>query len=120
MNISFIYSICIGCTRDFPSNPKLNASFVESSQANSSFTSNSGNHCNPTYAGDTIYAYSEILEKIEHKREDIGLLRVRTIALKNQNPKEIENAKGEDGKYLPNVVLDLDYTVVIPKKSTKK
>lgn len=24
---------------------------------------NSGNHCNPTYAGDTIYAYSEILEK---------------------------------------------------------
>ena len=29
---------------------------------------NSGNHCNPTYAGDTIYAYSEILEKIEHKR----------------------------------------------------
>ncbi|WP_207796802.1 MaoC family dehydratase [Aliarcobacter cryaerophilus] len=81
---------------------------------------NSGNHCNPTYAGDTIYAYSEILEKIEHKREDIGLLRVRTVALKNQNPKEIENAKGEDGKYLPNVVLDLDYTVVIPKKSTKK
>ena len=62
----------------------------------------------------------EILEKIDHKREDIGLLRVRTVALKNQNPKEIENAKGEDGKYLPNVVLDLDYTVVIPKKSTKK
>ena len=26
----------------------------------------------------------------------------------------------EDGKYLPNVVLDLDYTVVIPKKVTKK
>ena len=53
-------------------------------------------------------------------KEDIGLLRVRTIALKNQNPKEIENAKGEDGKYLPNVVLDLDYTVVIPKKLLKK
>ena len=31
------------------------------------YTINSGNHCNPTYAGDTIYAYSEILEKIEHK-----------------------------------------------------
>ncbi|RBQ28269.1 MaoC family dehydratase [Aliarcobacter vitoriensis] len=81
---------------------------------------NSGNHCNPTYAGDTIYAYTEILEKIEHKREDLGLLRLRTIALKNKTPKEIENAKDEDGKYLPNVILDLDYTVVIPKKSTKK
>ena len=81
---------------------------------------NSGNHCNPTYAGDTIYAYTEILETIDHKREDIGLLRLRTIAVKNQNPTEISSPKGEDGKYLPNIVLDLDYTVVIPKKSTKK
>lgn len=80
---------------------------------------NSGSHCNPTYAGDTIYAYSEILEKIEVNREDIGLLRLRTIGLKNQNSNEIENPKNEDGKYLPNVVLDLDYTVVIPKKITK-
>ena len=81
---------------------------------------NSGNHCNPTYAGDTIYAYTEVLETINHKREDIGLLRLRTVAIKNQNPTEISNPKGEDGKYLPNIVLDLDYTVVIPKKSTKK
>lgn len=81
---------------------------------------NSGNHCNPTYAGDTIYAYTEVLETINHKREDIGLLRLRTVAIKNQNPTEISSPKGEDGKYLPNIVLDLDYTVVIPKKSTKK
>jgi len=45
---------------------------------------------------------------------------LKTIALKNQTPNEIENPKGEDGKYLPNVVLDLDYTVVIPKTKTKK
>ena len=81
---------------------------------------NSGNHCNPTYAGDTIYAYTEVLETINHKREDIVLLRLRTVAIKNQNPTEISSPKGEDGKYLPNIVLDLDYTVVIPKKSTKK
>ena len=84
------------------------------------YSINSGTHSNPTYAGDTIYAYTEILEKIDHKREDIGLLRLRTIALKNLSSNEIEDAKGEDGKYLPNVVLDLDYTVIIPKKSTKK
>jgi len=81
---------------------------------------NSGAHANPTYAGDTIYAYTEVLEVIDHKREDIGLLRLRTIGLKNVTPKEVSNPKGEDGKYLPNVVLDLDYTVVIPKKKTQK
>ena len=81
---------------------------------------NSGAHANPTYAGDTIYAYTEVLETIDHKREDIGLLRLRTIAVKNQKSSEIENPKGEDGKYLKNVVLDLDYTVVIPKKKTQK
>merc|ERR1711941_245475 len=73
---------------------------------------NSGAHANPTYAGDTIYAYTEVIETIDHKREDIGLLRLRTVA--------ITNPKSEDGKYLKNVVLDLDYTVVIPKKKTKK
>lgn len=81
---------------------------------------NSGAHANPTYAGDTIYAYTEIIETIEVNREDIGLLRLRTVGIKNQTAKEIENPKGEDGKYLPNVVLDLDYTVVIPKKVTEK
>jgi|GEM_PF-5131153 len=44
----------------------------------------------------------------------------RTIALKNQTPNEVENAKDESGKYLPNVILDLDYIVVIPKKITQK
>ena len=77
---------------------------------------NSGAHCNPTYAGDTIYTYSEVLEKIECDRDDIALLRLRTVGLKNLTPGEVDSPKGDDGKYLSNVVLDLDYTVVIPKK----
>lgn len=80
------------------------------------YSINSGAHANPTYAGDTIYAYSEIVEKIDTPREDIGLLRVRTIGLKNMAPVDVESPKGEDGKYIKNVVLDLDYTVAIPKK----
>ena len=81
------------------------------------YSINSGAHSNPTYAGDTIYAYSEVVEKIEvENRDDIALLRLRTIGLKNMTPVEVVSPKGEDGKYLPNVVLDLDYTVVIPKK----
>lgn len=79
------------------------------------YSINAGAHCNPTFAGDTIYAYTEILEKIEGSREDIGLLRLRTVALKNITALEIQNPKGEEGKYLPNVVLDLDYTVAIAK-----
>ncbi len=113
MGLRLMYGgIIISMARAISFNGLQNAQWV--------YAKNRGNHCNPTYEGDKIYAYSKKKKKIEHKREDIGLLRVRTIALKNQNPKEIENAKGEDGKYLPNVVLDFDYTEVIPKTSTKK
>jgi len=95
-------------------------SFNGLQNAQNIYAINSGAHANPTYAGDTIYAYTEILETINHKREDLGLLRLRTIAITNQKSEEIENPKGEDGKYLKNVVLDLDYTVVIPKRKTAK
>ncbi len=81
------------------------------------YSINAGAHANPTFAGDTIYAYTEIVEKIDvANRDDIGLLRLRTVGLKNMKAVDVESPKGEDGKYLPNVVLDLDYTVVIPKK----
>lgn len=77
---------------------------------------NSGTHANPTYAKDTIYAYSEVVEKIEHERRDLGLLRVRTIGLKNIRPEDVYSPKDENGKYIKNVVLDLDYTIIIPRR----
>ena len=95
-------------------------SFNGLQNAQNIYAINSGAHANPTYAGDTIYAYTEVIETIDHKREDLGLLRLRTIAVTNQKSDEIVNPKGEDGKYLKNVVLDLDYTVVIPKRKTAK
>ncbi len=57
------------------------------------YSINSGAHANPTYAKDTIYAYTEILEKINHERDDIGLLRLRTVAVKNQKSEEISKSK---------------------------
>lgn len=78
---------------------------------------NAGTHCNPTFAGDTIYAYTEILEKIEVNRDDIALLRLRSVGLKNMQAKDCLALKNDEGKYNKNVVLDLDYTVVIPKKN---
>lgn len=79
---------------------------------------NAGTHCNPTFAGDTLYAFTEVLESIALERTDIGLLRLRTVGLKNQTPAETPNPRNDEGKYLPNVVLDLDYTVAVPRKGS--
>jgi 2-methylfumaryl-CoA hydratase len=82
---------------------------------------NGGAHANPTFAGDTIYARSEVLGKAELPgRKDLGALRLRLTAIKNADPtKESIPLKVEkDGaeSYHPNVVLDLDYWVMMPKR----
>ena len=71
----------------------------------------SGKHSAPTFAGDTIYAWSKILEK-EKINENFGTLLIRTIASKNNS-----DVIFPDKKSLPeNVVLDLEYSVLIPIK----
>jgi len=77
---------------------------------------NSGSHANPTFAGDTIYCYTMVKDVIEHERKEIGLLRLQSIGLKNITPLEVESHLDDNGKYLPQVVLDIDYTVIIPKR----
>jgi 2-methylfumaryl-CoA hydratase len=77
---------------------------------------NGGRHVAPTFAGDTIYAWSEVLEKLEvPSRSDIGALRLRTIAVKDRTCADFPNV-GADGKTDPAVVLDLDYTVLVPRR----
>ena len=77
---------------------------------------NGGTHCNPTFAGDTIHAWSEVLDKVELPgRTDVGALRTRLVATKDLPATDFP-LKGEDGKYLPNVVLDLDLTLLIPRR----
>jgi 2-methylfumaryl-CoA hydratase len=76
---------------------------------------NAGAHANPTFAGNTIFAWSEVLEKMELPGNDeLGALRIRTVAVKDQTCEGFPY-KGEDGKYEANVVLDFDYTVLMPK-----
>ena len=75
---------------------------------------NGGRHVSPCFAGDTIYAWSEILEKEGIPgREDVGALRVRTIATKNQPCADFPG-KTDDG-YHESVMLDLDYWLVMPR-----
>ncbi|UCH74962.1 MAG: MaoC family dehydratase [Rhodospirillales bacterium] len=76
---------------------------------------NGGSHANPVFAGDTIYAWSEVRERIElGGRADAGGLRLRTVATRNRPCAAFPLRDGE-GKYDPAVVLDLDYTVLLPR-----
>ncbi|KIT17629.1 MaoC family dehydratase [Jannaschia aquimarina] len=70
---------------------------------------NAGAHANPSFAGDTVRAWSEVRE-VAKLRDDVGALRLRTVATRG-TPFELT---GEDGKYLPDVLLDLDYWVLMP------
>ncbi|MBM4415688.1 MAG: MaoC family dehydratase [Chloroflexi bacterium] len=81
---------------------------------------NAGTHSNPTFAGDTVFAWTDVLERIELGRPDCGALRLRLVGVKNADPATEEQSfrvAGDDGRerYHPNVVLDLDYTVLVPK-----
>ncbi len=47
---------------------------------------NGGRHVAPCFAGDTVYAWSEVLEKVELPgRTDVGALRIRLVAVKDQD-----------------------------------
>jgi len=76
---------------------------------------NGGTHANPVFADDTVYAWSEILDKADMPgHPDLGALRLRLVATKDQ-PCEDFPLKGDDGKYHPSVVLDFDYWGIIPR-----
>ena len=78
---------------------------------------NGGRHRAPAFAGDTIYAWSEILERIEiPEREDIGALRIRTVAV-NDRPCAGFPFQDASGAYEAGVVLDFDYSVLMPRRS---
>ncbi len=77
---------------------------------------NAGGHVAPTFAGDTLYAWSQVLESHALPgRDDVGALRLRTIATKDR-PCEAFPERGEDGRYDSAVVLDLDSTVLLPRR----
>ncbi|NTU82547.1 MAG: MaoC family dehydratase [Chloroflexales bacterium] len=77
---------------------------------------NGGRHTNPTFAGDTIYAWSEVLAKLELPgRRDLGALRLRSVATKDRRCHDFPYQDAE-GKYEPTVVLDFDYTVLMPRR----
>jgi 2-methylfumaryl-CoA hydratase len=76
---------------------------------------NGGRHVAPIFAGDTLYAWSEILDKQPLPgRDDVGAMRVRLTGLKDCAGAAFPRL-GEDGKDHPAVVLDLDLWLLIPR-----
>ena len=71
---------------------------------------NGGTHANPCFAGDTVRAWSEVLDLAETRAPGIGAIRLRTVATTGA-PGAL---RAEDGRYLPEVLLDLDYWALMP------
>mmetsp|Transcript_22347 Transcript_22347/g.35722 ORF Transcript_22347/g.35722 Transcript_22347/m.35722 type:complete len:344 (+) Transcript_22347:1628-2659(+) len=72
---------------------------------------NGGAHANPCLSGDTIRAWSEVLDKAPTNAPGVGAIRLRLVATKGGEPFAL---KGADGKYGPDVLLDLDYWALMP------
>jgi 2-methylfumaryl-CoA hydratase len=73
---------------------------------------NGGRHVSPAFAGDTVYAYSEVLDKASLERHDAGALRLRLVALKDKPAAGFPFKTGD--QYDPAVLLDLDIWVLLP------
>jgi 2-methylfumaryl-CoA hydratase len=73
---------------------------------------NSGSHVNPCKAGDTVTAWSEVLDISQTASPSIGAIRLRLVALKNGGDEF--DLYDFNGLYKPNVLLDLDYWAFIP------
>lgn len=74
---------------------------------------NGGAHANPCFVGDTVKCWSEVLDRADTAAPGVGAIRLRLVAVKQgAAPFAL---KGADGKYAPEVLLDLDYWALMPK-----
>lgn len=75
---------------------------------------NAGTHAAPAAAGDTVHAWSEVLDRAETAVPSVGALRLRTVAVKNRPAGDFP-LRGPDGRHAEGVILDLDYWVLMPR-----
>lgn len=72
---------------------------------------NAGSHANPCFAGQTVRAWSEVLDKAPAAAPGAGALRLRLVATSGGAPFRLRDAAG---RYHPEVLLDLDYWALVP------
>lgn len=77
---------------------------------------NGGRHVAPLFAGDTVFAWSEVLDRAEIPgRTDIGATRMRLVSTKDL-PCASFPYKVDDG-YEDGVILDFDAWFVLPRQT---
>ncbi|PKR49710.1 MaoC family dehydratase [Thalassospira marina] len=77
---------------------------------------NAGSHANPAFAGNTVFAWSEVIDKFDLPgRSDVGAMRVRLVAVRDRAAADFP-LRDDAGKYDSAVLLDFDHTVLIPKR----
>lgn len=78
---------------------------------------NGGRHVAPFFAGGTVFAWSQVLDKadLESSGGRIGALRLRLVATKDRPCADFPDKDGE-GVYDPAVILDFDYWAAVPKR----
>jgi 2-methylfumaryl-CoA hydratase len=75
---------------------------------------NGGRHVAPLFAGGTVFAWSEIVDKAELPgRDDVGTLRIRTRATRDLPSTEFPTHDAPTDA--PGVILDLDYWALMPR-----
>lgn len=68
---------------------------------------NAGTHASPVYSGDTLYAYSDVLDAFDPGPQSaVGALRLRLVCVKDGDPSVTEQG---------TTVLDLDYWEIFPR-----
>ena len=72
---------------------------------------NGGRHVAPLFAGGTVFAWSEIMDKVQHG--DVGALRIVTRATRDLPCADYPIEDGTAEK--PGVILELDYWALIPR-----
>jgi 2-methylfumaryl-CoA hydratase len=80
---------------------------------------NAGAHVAPTFAGDTLRAFTEVIERAELPgRRDVGALRLRLGAVTNASREELSGiaASGTSAIKDPRLVLELDYWALFPRR----
>jgi 2-methylfumaryl-CoA hydratase len=79
---------------------------------------NGGAHVAPTFAGDTLRAFTEVVERAEIPgRRDVGALRLRLSAVKNVSAAELPSIPPLlSGTKEPRIVLELDYWALLPRR----
>ena len=74
---------------------------------------NAGAHVAPAFAGDTVYAWSEVLDRADTPAPGVGALRLRLVATRGRD--ESTTLRDDAGTYADGVLLDLDYWALVPR-----